>query len=143
IINNLINERKSLLEKESNKLGSTPFRKIKEEILTGKFEIEKEEGEKMEKIFTQATRDKLISSLMKTVEEQMKADKPDWEKVDSIMTEIKGLKSIDTLLNKIQKETEKKDAKWSDVRDTLSELWNIKKDLVIQLLPNILKVKEK
>jgi hypothetical protein len=70
---------------------------------------------------------------------EMKSADPDWNKIQDVMGGLMGLKKTGELLDQLKGEVNKRGAKWETVRPIMAELWSIKKDIIIDLLPTLLK----
>ncbi|NIM98119.1 MAG: hypothetical protein GTO24_08590 [candidate division Zixibacteria bacterium] len=86
-----------------------------------------------------AAREKVIDGLMGELSAHMKSPDPDWEKIQGVMGGLLGLKKTGELLERLKAEVKNPGAKWETVRQIMSQLWSIKKEIIIELLPRLLK----
>lgn len=122
--------------------------KGKEEIIEEEsLNLEKTMDQKIDPNFEAVTKQHLsasartqtIDQLMGELNSEMKSADPDWNKIQDVMGGLMGLKKTGELLDQLKGEVSKRGAKWETVRPIMAELWSIKKDIIIDLLPTLLK----
>jgi hypothetical protein len=147
--------------------GSSADQKMRELFLTPEEETEKKEGEsetetdatteppplektmgkKVEPSFETITkkhlsasaRDQAVDGLMAELNTEMKSPNPDWDKIQGIMGDLLGLKQTGELLDRLRAEASTPGVKWESIREIMAQLWSIKKEIIIDLLPTLLK----
>ena len=109
--------------------------------------LEKAMGKKVEPNFETITkqhlsasaRDQAVDGLMGELNAEMKSPDPDWDKIQRIMGDLLGLKQTGELLDRLRAETNTPGVKWESIREIMAQLWSIKKEIIIDLLPTLLK----
>ncbi|NIO05677.1 MAG: hypothetical protein GTN74_14055 [Proteobacteria bacterium] len=86
-----------------------------------------------------SARDEAVDKLMDDLKAEMKSSEPDWGKIQNVMADMMGLKKTGEILERLKANVNTPGVSWETVREIMSELWAIKKDMVIDLLPTILK----
>lgn len=86
-----------------------------------------------------STREKAVDHLMAELGTEMKSLDPDWEKIQRVMSGMMGLKKTGELLDRLKAEANNPEIKWEAVRKVMVQLWSINKEIVIDLLPTLLK----
>ena len=86
-----------------------------------------------------SVRDQAVDRLMTELNSEMKSSNPDWEKIQRVMGDLMGLKKTGELLDQLKTEVNKRGVKWESVREIMAKLWAIKKEIIIDLLPTLLK----
>lgn len=87
-----------------------------------------------------STRDQAVDQLMAELSTEMKSLDPDWEKIQRVMGRMMGLKKTGELLERLKAEANNPGVKWEAVQKIMAELWSINKEIVIGVLPALLKV---
>jgi len=87
-----------------------------------------------------STREGAVDQLMAELSAEMKSLDPDWEKIQRVMGNMMGLKKTGELLDRLKAEVNNPEVKWEAVRKLMAQLWSIKKEIIIDLLPTLLKV---
>jgi len=130
---------KALAQSEEREKGDEP---------EGLLAVEKTMDQKIEPSFETVTkqhlspsaREKAVDQLMAELGTEMKSLDPDWEKIQRVMSSMMGLKKTGELLDRLKAEANNPEVKWEAVRKVMAQLWSIKKEIVIDLLPTLLKV---
>ncbi len=86
-----------------------------------------------------SARDEAVDKLMDDLKAEMKSSEPDWGKIQNVMADMMGLKKTGEVLERLKANINTPGVSWETVREIMAELWAIKKDIVIDLLPTILK----
>jgi hypothetical protein len=86
-----------------------------------------------------SSREKAVDQLMGELGAEMKSPDPDWERIQRVMGGLLGLKKTEELVERLRAEVRNPDVKWEAVRKLMSQLYWIKKEMVIELLPTLLK----
>ncbi len=86
-----------------------------------------------------SAREKAIDELMGDLSAHMKSPDPDWEKIQGVMGGLLGLKKTGGLLERLKVGVKTPGAKWEAARQIMLQLWSIKKEIIIDLLPKLLK----
>jgi len=86
-----------------------------------------------------SAREQAVDGLMAELNAEMKSSEPDWEKIQGIMGDLLGLRRTGELLDRLKAEVSSPGVKWESVRELLAHLWSIKKEIVMDLLPTLLK----
>lgn len=86
-----------------------------------------------------SARDEAVDKLMADLKAEMKSSEPNWEKIEGVMGDMMGLKKTGEILERLKANVNTPGVSWESVREIMAELWSIKKDIVIDLLPTLLK----
>jgi hypothetical protein len=76
---------------------------------------------------------------MDDLKTHMKSSEPDWEKIQGVMRDMMGVNKTGELLERLNATTNTPGVPWEIVRDSMAQLWSIKKEIIIDLLPTLLK----
>jgi hypothetical protein len=85
-----------------------------------------------------STREKTVDQLMAELSAEMKSLDPDWAKIQQVMGGLLGLKKTEELVERLKAEVKNPDVKWEPIRKLMFQLWSVKKDIIIELLPDLL-----
>jgi hypothetical protein len=141
-VDNLIEKRLVETKDEGHQQGQIEIENVKN--IT---DLEKTMDQKIEPNFeavskqhlSPSTREKAVDKLMDDLKTQMKSSEPDWEKIQGVMSDMMGLKKTGELLERLNATTNTPGVPWEIVRDSMAQLWSIKKEIIIDLLPTLLK----
>jgi len=86
-----------------------------------------------------SAREKAVDRMMADLTKEMKSTDPDWQKIQGVMGDMMGLKKTGELLEKLKANVNTPGVKWETVREIMAELWSIRGEIVIDLLPTLLK----
>jgi hypothetical protein len=86
-----------------------------------------------------SSREKAVDQLMGELGAEMKSPDPDWERIQRVMGRLLGLKKTEELVERLRAEVRNPDVKWEALRELMSQLWSIKKEIIIGLLPTLLR----
>lgn len=84
-------------------------------------------------------REKAVDQLMAELGAEMKSLDPDWEKIQRVMGDMMGVKKTGELLERLKAEANNPEVKWEAIRKIMAQLWAIKQEIIIDLLPTLLK----
>ena len=101
--------------------------------------VEPNFGAITKKHLSASAREQTIDGLMAELNTEMKSADPDWEKIQKIMADLLGLRKTGDLLDRLKAEVKSPDVTWENVREILAQLWSVNKDIVVDLLPTLLK----
>jgi hypothetical protein len=86
-----------------------------------------------------SAREKGVDQLMAELSAEMKSLDPDWEKIQRVMGSLLGLKKSEELVERLKAEVRNPDIRWKPIRELMFQLWSIRKEIVIDLLPTLLR----
>lgn len=117
------------------------------EVMEEPFKSESTTDQKIEPNFEAITkqhlsassREQAVDQLMAELNAEMKSSDPDWEKIQQVMSDLMGLKKTGELLDRLKAEVNKPEVKWETVREIMVQIWSIKKEIIINLMPTLLK----
>lgn len=92
------------------------------------------------KHLSSSARSQEIDRLMAELEGELKKPKGDPRKTRKIMGDLLGLQHASDLLDRLEAEVGRPNASWEPIRDLLAQLWSVKREMLIELLPVLLKV---
>jgi hypothetical protein len=87
-----------------------------------------------------SVRNQEMDRLMAELEGELKKPKGDLRKTRQIMGDLLGLQHAADLLDRLEAEAGRPNAAWEPVRDLMAQLWSVKRELLLELLPPLLKV---
>ena len=86
-----------------------------------------------------SAREQAVDQLMAKLNAEMKSAEPDWDKIQATMGDLMGLKKTGELLDRLKAEVNTPGVSWEAVREIMAQVWSIKKEIIIDLLPTLLK----
>ena len=86
-----------------------------------------------------STREQAVDQLMANLNAEMKSAEPDWDKIQTTMGDLMGLRKTGELLDRLKAEANTPGVTWEAVREIMAQVWSIRKEIIIDLLPTLLK----
>jgi hypothetical protein len=86
-----------------------------------------------------SAREQAVDQLMAELNTEMKSAEPDWDKIQKTMADLMALKKTGELLDRLKAQVNTPDVTWETVREIMAELWSVRKEIIIDLLPTLLK----
>lgn len=84
-------------------------------------------------------RNQAIDRLLAQLEAELKRPDATVESAQGVMNELLTYKRVAGLLDRLRSEAAKADARWEPVREVMAELWAVRKELLVDLLPSLLR----
>ena len=114
---------------------TTPLEKAMDQKIEPNFDVISK------KHLAASAREQAVDQLMAELNAEMKSAEPDWENIQKTMADLMGLKKTGELLDRLKAEVNTPGVTWEAVREIMTEVWSIRKEIIIDLLPTLLKSK--